>query len=96
MAHQLVLVDERLHQSEINCDLLTVFVKSIGWRRKRRELRLSQGHGGFSVASRLRDLQIIHVDPVVGLDLGMAVHAELEEVLEVVVHVRAGGGGDGF
>ena len=44
----------------------------------------------------LRDLQIINVDPVVRLNLGVAVHAELEEVLEVVVHVRAGGGGGGF
>ena len=50
----------------------------------------------LSVASRLRDLQIIDVDPVVGLDLGMAIHAELEEVLEVVVHVGTGGGGDGL
>ena len=51
---------------------------------------------GHSTTSHLRDLQIINVDPVVGLDFGVAVHAEFEEVLEVVVHVRACGGGGGF
>ena len=35
------------------------------------------------------DSQIVEVNPVVGRDLWMAIHAELEKVLEVVVHVEA-------
>lgn len=59
------------------------------------EARLEEGDRA-SRCLLLRDREVIEVDPVVGRDVGVAVHAQLQVVLVVVVHIGTFQHSDGF